>query len=142
MSLAAAVAVRVPNHVLVQLTNRDDNTATTVNATVLAQACSDTEEKLKVYGGAEYDDSNPQHPTACVPMVLALLRMWSQGLPVSDEYRFCVEQIKDASRIGPRDRFAPTSSSQLTPSTEVPSGETVRPRFDAEAFDGFLPTMP
>lgn len=142
MSLLTEVVARIAAPILTQVTNRGSNTATSYDATVLQQACDDTEDAFEVYAGEAYDTTNNAHNRVAVPLVLATLRNWFLGNATSSEYDACINRIREYSKISARNRFAPTTSSQLTPSTEVPTGSEVRPAFDDDAFDGYRPNQP
>lgn len=90
------------------LTNHDDRTATTVNATRLAEAAASAEGQFPRHAGIAYDDTIEAHIDAGVLGVIAYLRMWSskQGSaePEMEKFRSAMHEI---SQIGARKRITP-----------------------------------
>ncbi len=86
MALASHVTDRFGANTgwLRNLTNQDDDDATTINATRLAEAASSAEGQFPIYAGVVYDDTNEGHIDAGVRGVIAFLRMWSSVQGKSD----------------------------------------------------------
>jgi hypothetical protein len=141
MSLSTNVIARYPNQILVNLTRAGDTTATTVDATKLGYACTDIEAYFLIWGNSTYDDTNARHVAVCVPAVILILQMYSAQ--TQDQYDSLLKSIeklmKDEAKVDARDRFAPVTSSTLTPSAENPSGGVVRPFFDYGETSDFTP---
>lgn len=141
MSLSSRVQDRVPARRLRELTNANDRSVTTLNSTILGLACDDVEGYFAEYCGVLYDDANEDHVRVAVPGVVALLKAWASDDETSWEK--WITRAEHAALVMGRDRFAPSSSSTLTPSGDGgEDGSTVRPAFDDEAFDGLKPGMP
>lgn len=144
MSLSSNVQARYPNQILVNLTRAGDTTATTVDSTKLGYAATDVEAYFKIWGNATYDDTNARHVAVCVPAVILVLQMYSAQ--TQDQYDSLLKSIeklmKDEAKIDARDKIAVTTSSQLTPSQENPTGGTVRPFFDYGETSDFTPDPP
>lgn len=141
MALADDVQARIPTRRLRELTNRDSNNATTVNTTVLGYAVTAVEGAFKTYAGEEYDGSLEQHVGVAADAVVERLKTWATGTKAG--WDAAVQAIKDMAQTRARDRVIVETTSQLTPSTEVESGQVVRPKLaDPETWDGYLPTTP
>lgn len=141
MSLAGNVQTRIPTRRLRELTNANDHSASSTNTTILGLACDDVEEYFAEYCGVAYDDTNTHHVAVAVQGVVALLKAWASDNETSWE-KWITRAEHAALTLG-RDRFAPSSSSTLTPSDEGgEDGTEVRPALDSEAFDGYKPGMP
>lgn len=140
MALKDDVLLRIPAHRLAQLTNPDSNSATAYDSTWLTQACTDAAAMFATYVGAEYDSTRVDDVRIAVDGVMALL-IDRAG---SDNKR--LEKWKTDAReyamVRGRDRILFVTTSELTPSTEVQPGETVRSAFDADAWDGYRPNQP
>lgn len=141
MSLSSNVQARYPNQILVNLTRAGDSTATTVDSTKLGYAATDVEAYFKIWANSTYDDTNPRHVAVCVPAVVMVLQMYSAQ--TQDQYESLLGAIeklmKDEAKIDARDRISVTTSSELTPSPENPSGGTVRPFFDYGETSPYTP---
>lgn len=134
MSLETNVTARVSNTRLVQFTNPDNPQATTVDATRLSAAATDTIADFLNETGRVYDDANPIHVSLCVLGVICRLKV-IMGEPAAFDSAECSAwQTKLAAiRTG---RFMPVTDSTLDPSTEQ-SG--ARPDADRATYDDLVP---
>lgn len=128
---------------LVGLTNPMDSSATSIDSTVLGYAVNDVYAAFKIYGGVVYDESsttNPdhydEHIATGVQCVIAKLRAYTGQITGQEAWDLCVQLLTSMSKVGARDRFAMQVTGNLE--TSDPSG-TVRPEFDSERFDGYVP---
>lgn len=137
-TLATAVRARYDEDTLIQLTRRKDVVPGTVSLTVLELACTDVTAAFEVYVGETFDATDAQHLTVACMGVIAKLKTWTRESPDAAEkdWKAWTEFARDLARITSRNRVAVQTTSQLTPTTQVDSGETVRPVFDPDAFDG------
>jgi len=128
---------------LLGLTNHDDEDASSVNTTRLAEAATAAESQFPIYAQIAYDDTDAAHVEAGVMGVIAFLRMWStkQGTVTGalDEFR---DSLRAIARVSSRKRITPQTKSVLTPSTPDTTGGDVRPVFDTEQFDDIMPDSP
>lgn len=90
------------------LTNHDNRTATTVNATRLAEAASSAEGQFPIHSGTVYDDTDEAHIDAGVAGSIAYLRQWSskQGAATAEMEGF-IEKLKAIAKADPRKRVTP-----------------------------------
>lgn len=142
MTLATEVQARVPAAVLVSLTNPRDADATTVNATTLAQACSSIEAWFGAYAQETYDGTVAIHLECAIKGVIGLLREWGGGHYEGSksfwaDFKAECETVR-ATRS--RARVTPTTTSELTPSDENPTGAEMRPWSDDSAYRRIVPT--
>lgn len=141
MSLAAEVALRIPARRLIELTNRDDNTATSSNATVLAQAATDATAAFATYAGSTLDLTVVEHVRVACDCVVALLVKWASGDDALWEK--WKTAAKEYSMTSARDHRSLTTSSTLTPTSEASdSGDPVTPWSDVDHFEGYAPNAP
>lgn len=140
MALSTEVAARYSNVRLVALTNPDTPASTsTVDATRLAAACADAEAEFAAVCGAAYDGTNAKHVAVAVLAVEWKLLGYSGSQDVATKLAgeaFLAAAERFALTGGGRARILPQTSSQLTPSQEVPSGVEVRPDFDRSNLSG------
>lgn len=140
MALSDEVTSRYSNELLVQLTNQGNLSATTVNSTRLAAACTDAAAEFETLTGAEFDVTNAKHLVAGLEGVMMFLHDRAQNGPDAEAHRKKFESKCEGIRltIGGNARIAPTTNSLLTPSDEVPEGREVRPDFDRGSLGIFL----
>lgn len=144
MALTTHTTNRYSSQRLINLTNPDLPTATSIDSARLGYAADDVEADFLSIVGRAYDDSASsgtleQDIGVGVEGVIAKLMMRSSGGEGSrqahDEY---IERLKTL-----RKRVVPKSTSQLTPTPEDRgTGQTVRPHFDRAKFDKFVPEHP
>lgn len=137
-TLATAVQARIPETRLIQLTNINDDSATTVNTDKLELAVTDTEADFATYAELVFDPTNARHIRLGVDGVLAFLEA-NRGQD-ADQQRLaawrdrCAEFAKTTSRA----RISPRVTPGLPPTTYPNS----RPGFDPSRFDGPSPLAP
>lgn len=137
-TLATAVQARIPETRLIQLTNINDDSATTVNTTILELAVDDTEADFKTYAMLDFDGTDARHIRLGIDGVLAFLEA-NRGQD-ADQNRLaawrdrCAEFAKTTSRA----RISPRVTPGLPPTTYPNS----RPGFDPSRFDGPSPLAP
>lgn len=144
MALADEVTARYSTQRLVELTNADDKTATTVDTTVLGYAVTDATGEFETRVGVTYDNSNSKHVAVAVQGVLYYLRLYmgveNDALRQSEaKWR---EGMTALGRVTARDRILPQTKSVLSPSAEQQNSEVVRPDMDREHWDNFVPQPP
>lgn len=147
MPLIDDVKSRIPVKRLVQLTNADDTTATTINDTVLQNACDDAEDIFTVRVGVLYDNSKPFYLAHIIDGVLVcLMKRVERGNQAAQDM---AEQWYDQlailrQTIGGNLRLSPATDSEMTPSKDKRGVTTsiVRPAFDPAKFDSLRPNPP
>ena len=118
---------------VVELTNPGDPNATTKNATKLAAAGTDTEARFPVEVGVAFDETDARHVQAAIGGVHAFLHIYLDGGAGPKMLKaWIADHLKPLSLVTGRDRIAPSSTSNLRPSTP----RAVKPGFDIGAFDG------
>lgn len=141
-TLSSLVTARWSTDKLARLTNPDDASATTTDATRLATACADAAVEFEAVAGVVLDPDNAYHVPAAVDAVLYVL-LKNGGTLEGDslegaEKRFLASAERLAKTKGGRARVLPQTTSQLTPSEEAPNGAEVRPDFDRRQNGTFL----
>jgi hypothetical protein len=141
MALADDVQNRVKTATLVQLTNPNDVTATTVDTTQLGYAVADAEAEFTIETGLSYDTTIAGHVLAGVSGVLYYLHSYAgmeranvEGLRTRWENAL----RKVASTLGNERRIMPTTSSVLDPSDET---QDARPDHDRQRWDGYTVSL-
>ncbi len=141
-TLATQVALRIPSHILTELTNRDSIVGTSQDSTILEQACTDVTAAFATYSGETFNATVAEHLRLGTVGVLATLRMWSNAVPESPEWNAWIQKVRDYAKTSARDRVVATSNSDLTPTDEVQPGETVAPDFERARFGRVVPRAP
>jgi hypothetical protein len=137
-TLATAVQARIPATRLVQLTNINDDSATTTNTTILEYAVDDTTADFKTYAMVVFDSSDARHIRLGIDGVLAFLEA-NRGQD-ADQKRLaawrdrCAEFAKTTSRA----RVSPLVAPGLPPV----STPNARPTFDPTRFADGQPAFP
>jgi len=144
MALAAEVTARYPGSRLIQLTNPGDQSAAAVDATVLGLAVTDVQADFEIIAGIEYDNSEARHVSVAVWGVIAKLAGWSEaagstGVKLHEAW---IERLEQLAKVTGRDRVPVTTSSQVTPTDERQTTETVRPWSDHPHFDDLVARPP
>ncbi len=132
--LSAAVEARYSSTRVRGWTNGDNPDASTVNQTILLQACSDATNDFPTYVGVDYDETDAQHLLMAIRGVRAYLLLYmdqSDGQKYLDTYHDDLERL---AKIKGRDRVQPQTTSRLVPTIEGADGRT-RPNFDNSTFD-------
>lgn len=145
MALTTRVTARLSDMLLRALTNPDSPGASAVDSTRLANAAEDVEADFKIHAGVEYDDTDARHVATAIGGVVAKLKLYGSGSQAQgqkEEERFH-KRLNDLAKVTSRGRLSPKSSSELTPSSELPeSGAEVRPDFDRRHFGSMIPDSP
>ena len=117
---------RISTKRLVQLTNPEVGTATTVNTTLLALAVTDVQADFQLLGGAAYDAANPIHVSVGITGVIAKLHEWTGN---GGEWAMAHRELwyKNIALLRMREALIPptTSGDNLTITRET-SGSTPR----------------
>ncbi len=121
MALLDEVENRIPESTLVQLTNNDDSSPSTVDEYRLILACNDIQAKFETLTGTPFDITDQHHVELCVIGVVVKLQMYIQKL--TDKIRGLYKEWKDELEIyrktlGTAQRVMPESSSHLEPLDE------------------------
>lgn len=137
-TLGSAVQARYAADTLIALTRRKDTTSTTLDTTILELAVTDVTAQFEIYVGETFDATDAQHLTVACMGVIAKLKTWTRESPDAGDadWKRWTEYARDLAKITSRNRVAVQTTSRLTPTVEVDPGETVRPIFDPDAFDG------
>ena len=132
MPLANHIQNRLPTQRLVELTQINSRSATTVDAARLTTVAGDVEALFEVLAGIVYDDTDARHIIVGVDGLEILLQVWKGDSSSRDRWdRWQTFMRMDFSKVTGRNRVKPKTSSRLTPSEEAPVGD-VRPFFDNE----------
>ena len=139
MTLAAEVTTRLSTQRLVELTNPDDNSVTTVNATRLAAAIADAQADFARITGVAFDEADAEHVAAGVAGVVLYLYEF-RGLPGTD----FTERLRATweARCRRLARLLPRTTSLLTPTDPDLAGGPVRPAFDPSHLGDLRPRPP
>jgi hypothetical protein len=144
MALIDEVTARIPSQVLIELTNPRDNSASSVETTILGKACDAVEAKFEVYAQESYDGDVTAIVEACVMGVVYQLRQWGSGISEVAEKGMTAfrEECERIRGVRARAAITPTTDSKRTPSDENPTGGTLRPWADRDTFRGIRPRQP
>lgn len=125
----------------VRISNPDDQSATTQNDTLVAQACTDAEARFGVVVQAAYDSANVVHVQLMAKLVhLALLEYGAVSASAVQAERDATDKLVEALRnYYARNRLTPATSSQYQHSTK---SSVVRPEFDDEEFNDIIVRSP
>ena len=119
----------------VELTNPQDETQTTVNATRLSLVCSMGEKVFATYTGVTYSDSNYAHVEAAVRVVEILLMHANGQIPQGERNSMVKDALGDLALVTGRNRILPQTDSTYirTPRNDGLS-ESVLEEFDWTKF--------
>lgn len=138
-TLTDAVVARVPNARLVQLTNKDSRSASTVNTTVLGIAADDAVAEFETKAGRTFDDTDAHHIRIVWTGVIAFLIAYKgqegevTGAEALNRY---AKRCEDFRGQDVNKRVQPVGSRTLGPSPDVEAdGSARRPEFDRPRFD-------
>jgi len=138
-TLTDAVVARVPNARLVQLTNKDSRSASTVNTTVLGIAADDAVAEFETKAGRTFDDTDAKHIRIVWTGVIAFLIAYKgqegevTGAEALNRY---AKRCEDFRGQDVNKRVQPAGSRTLGPSPDVEAdGSARRPEFDRPRFD-------
>jgi hypothetical protein len=143
MSLSTIVQARYSAQRLVNLTNPDDPTETTLDAAKLTAACDDAEAEFEVHVGMVFNETDARHATFAARGVIALLteRMGTKG--GSEQLQRWYDSLKTLRHVTANDRTSPATNSVMQPTAEDDGRTTpVRPAFDDRRFRGMTVDPP
>ena len=143
MSLSTLVQARYSSQRLVNLTNPDAGTQTSIDSARLTAACDDAEAEFEVHTGVEFDETDARHVSYAVRGVIALLteRMGTKG--GAEQLQRWYEALNRLRQVTGNDRTTPESTSLLEPTPEDDGRTTpVRPAFDDRRFRGLTVDPP
>lgn len=139
MALWDEVAARYSSRQLVALTNPDSQGQTSVDTGRAAAAVADVEGDFLTYAKTAYDGTNKAHVAVGVSGVLAYLV--ARGGAAAGVATVTLKDFQERLAML-RPRLLPTSESQLQPTDEFASRDTVRPDFDRGRFRHVIPDGP
>lgn len=145
MALADEVTARYSASRLRQLTNPNDQDASSTNTTLLAKAVTDIQAEFAEITATTYDNSNAKHVAVAVQGVVAKLLTWQEaaGEKADAAYDRFVERCRALAKVTGRDRITPKTKSVLTVSDEKTStNETVYPDTDRDHYEDLIPDPP
>ena len=148
MALTDDVKGRYGTEFLVNLTNPYAPDQTSIDATRLDYACTDTETDFITYCGMTYADVNTNYNSAGIGVaiegVIAKLQMrtGAAGSSAMEAHEKYIERLKALARISGRDRVSPRTDSVMTPTSHQVGDEIVRPSFDWTKFSDWIPGGP
>lgn len=142
MGLADEFKNRVSLTRQVTLTNPDKPEATIVDSARLALAVLDVQADFEIYCGVVYSDTEARHVSVGVEGVEFKLMMRMIGADPDAIRKAWIDRLQALARVTGRNRIVPTTDSVLTPSSEQKGTDPVRPDFDRERFDQFVPGAP
>lgn len=142
MSLSDEFTARYSAVQVINLTNPDNTSATTADATRLAAAVADALGDFTTFAQMAYDGTNAQHVSAAVDRVAARLLSRRAG-GAKQEMADSKQQLLDLAAVTSRSRILPRTSSVVVPTSEqTTDGSTPRPDFDRSRFGDFVPRAP
>ena len=132
MALEDEVKNRYSSVRLIQLTNDDSQTATTINDAILTKAVEDVKITFELHGGVKFDINNDIHILIGVEGVIIRLHTYKAigGDRSDDLWNRWKEELRDLERRTKRD---PKSSSGFEPSTQ-PTGKPPLDRLHLQAY--------
>jgi len=140
MALADDVTDRIEDQVLIELTNPDSRTATTINTTLLALAVTDVESAFTLYGETTYDSTEGTHVLLGVQGVIAVLEPYTRlghlGGESWDAFLAALDRLRLTSS---RARITPQTDSPMTRTSRTISENDPAPPFD---WPNFRKTQP
>lgn len=142
-ALATAWQARLSTQQQINLTNPDVESATTVNAAVLAAAETDASNTFFFRTGIAFDSTNAEHLTVGVLGVTYFLYSY-RGMPKSAAAEAAREEWERITGSFARTRGALTWQSPKTDSLLVPSGDDpgALPYFDRRVIGDMKPLQP
>lgn len=142
MAISADVISRVPDAILIGLTNpRGGAAPTSVGSTLLTRACDSIQTWFGTYAQETYDSTVAIHVEVAVKGVVALLKRWGAGeyALAAEDWAAFKSECETVRNTRARARIEPATTSELTPSDEVDGSAEVRPWADPDRYRGFLP---
>lgn len=139
MALADEVIARLSSTRLIQLTTPDNPPASSYDATRLAAAVADVGGDFRAYAGVELDVTIKEHVAYGFDGVVIYLRKY-QGMADAGEIDRWRGQLRQLA--AQKAWIAPTSTSDLDPSSDADRPRPRRPDFDDERLTGYRPAPP
>lgn len=136
MSLIANVQARYSSQILINASNPQNSTATSLDATRLQYACTDVEAEFSKRG-MTYDDTNAKHVATACPGVLARLLVLTAGTGGAEAWTAFREDVKFLAETESRDRILPYTNSPLNPTADPTGG---KPFSDNGNFKRYIPS--
>ena len=144
MTLQAEFQLRYAAQKVIELTNNNDVSATTVNDTTLDEAAQDAIADFLIYAGLVYDNTVNTHIAVAVKGVEFYLndRIGVFGGDIRDGlFEKWKERLRDLAKITSRDRILPKSNSNLDVTEDASDGKQ-KPDFDSSRFTDLVPGPP
>ncbi|KAF0137112.1 MAG: hypothetical protein FD152_678 [Xanthobacteraceae bacterium] len=141
MALADRVTERLSTARLTHLTRPEATATATPDTAILALACTDAAAEFALLAGLAYDETQAVHVAMAIQGVELVLSRYAGR--IDEAWRLRWDSWTVACRaLGAtqaRARLSPETTSALTPSTEVASGEERTPDFDRAEFSDIVP---
>lgn len=140
MSLDSEVKARWSNQILVQASNPQNSSQTTIDQTRLTNAETDVEAAFKVMCGVAYDNTDARHVMYATEGVYVRLLVLTGQSPNAEWKEWKKDLKEELALVTGRDRIKPSSNSQYKVTREEPNE---LPRADKSVFDNyFIPRNP
>ncbi len=140
MTLVAETQLRFSTQHLVELTNTDDTTVSSVNIAKITTAADDAEQYFEVYTGVEFDTDNKKHVAIAVDLVEILLTRYSDHKRAKEDLDAFIPKLRDFGLTLGRDRIPVTTTSEYEPTRE--GGTPTKDWADRRTFERFIPNHP
>lgn len=134
MALTDEVQGRYSSQLLINVTNPQLASATTIDTTRLNYAITDVQAAF-TKRGITYDNTVATHVVTAVPGVFARLVLMAGQDGGFELWKSFLEDLKLLAEVTSRDRILPSTDSLLTKSTDD-SGAL--PAFDKDQYQGYL----
>lgn len=135
MALADDVTARIEDQLLIELTNPDSRTATTINSTLFALVVTDTESSFLLYAETTYDSTNDVHVMLGVQGVMALLESYTRlGKLGGESWTDFLAALDRLRLTGSRARVEPQTDSPITRTSRTIGGRSPKRPFDWPVF--------
>ena len=132
MSISQKVQDRFGNQRLVELTNPDNSSATTINQTMLDAAIDDAQGLFEQESGIALDENNKAHVKCIITGVLYFLELY-KGRDAGIMKQYQRTFLGDLQALRKKVYIAPQTNSQLKPSREranqLPDMDPMQPAF-------------
>jgi len=139
MSLDANVQSRWSAQILINASNPQNSTSTTIDTTRLTNAETDVQAAFKVMAGVAYDDTDDRHVLYAVEGVLVRLLVLT-GQAQLETWTDWKKALKfELGKVTGRDRIAMSTRSKMRPTEEAPGA---KPMADMSAFGKLKPNTP
>jgi len=139
MALIDEVKARYATQKLVELTQRDSTSATTIDDTVLGYAITDISATFEVEAGVAYDNSDARHVAVATAGVIVLLQLWKRSTiqELDPEWQAWLTRLRSLGQVTGRNRIVMRSSSQVR---EQQRQRPVAERYSDRDMQGLLPS--